>query len=326
MSFCYHSYIVAEPKIQRVALRAGTENYFLDIFTEFSALPHDSAVFYITDLRSTVRACNLELGTAVPVGQSFLNVANPGAKHRTQTWLHFAVAISQEAMQRIEDARAGADLHLGIKLHATANALMQAPGKPQEPQSAESPLQRSVPLCRFENNFYAPTHIEEDLQYIAPQSEWIKLLDGAGYGRSMLFEVPFPKPQTPAVESRAVSHFQAASAAFTRAEYATTVAKCREALEAAADDIGIKPPDWKKLSERGHREKMSITDRLALCWAATRHTTHQAHHGGDYEREEARYILGMTALAISMALRKPGLLGGSGGAIPAAGNAISEAT
>jgi len=66
---------LTEPKNQRVVPRAGAENYFLDIFTEFSALPHDSAVFYITDLRATVRACNLELGTAVPVGQSFLNVA-----------------------------------------------------------------------------------------------------------------------------------------------------------------------------------------------------------------------------------------------------------
>lgn len=62
----------------------------------------------------------------------------------------------------VAEARAGADLHLSIKLHATANALMQAPGKPQEPQSAESPLQRSLPLCRFENNFYAPNVVPLD--------------------------------------------------------------------------------------------------------------------------------------------------------------------
>ena len=311
MSFTYQSYIVAEPKIQRVALRSGAGNYFLDIVVEASSVPHGTAVFYIADLRATVRACNLDLGTATPVGQSFLNVASPDAKYRTQTWPSLAVAISQQAMQLIEDARTGADLQLNVKLQATVNAFLQAAGKPQRTQSADGPLQRSLPVCGVENNFYAPTHVEEDIQYTVPQSEWIRLLNGAGYSRSMLFEVPFPKQQAPTAASRAVSHFEAASAAFTRAEYATTVAKCREALESAVDDIGIKPPEWKKLSEKDQREKMSITDRLALCWAATRHTTHQAHHGGDYEREEARYILGMAALAISMALRKPGLLGSS---------------
>ena len=307
MSFTFQCYILAELKIQRVSLRRGAGNYFLEITIEASSVPHNAAVFYITDLRAAVRACNLDLGTAVPAGRSFLDVAHPGTKDRAPTWLQLAVPISQDALQLIEDVRAGADVQLDVRLQGTVNAFMQAAEKPQQTQSVESPLRRISPLCRFEPNFYAPTHVEENLQYTVPQSEWIKLLNVAGYGRSILFEVAFPRQQAPAAASKSISHFEAASAAFARAEYATTVAKCREALEAAASECGIKWVDWKKVSDGDNHRQMSIADRLALCWSASRHATHPAHHGDDYEREEARYILGMTALAISMALRKPGL-------------------
>lgn len=311
MSLTYLCYILAEPKIQRASLRPGAGNYFLEITIAASAVPHDAAVFYITNLRAIVRACNLDLGIAVPVGQSFLNVAGPGAKYQTPTWPQLTVPVPQAALQSIEDCRLGADVQLDVRLQGTVNTFMQAPEKPQQTQSAESPLHVVPPLCKFEPNFYAPTHVEENLQYTVPQSEWIKLLNAAGYGRSMLFEVAFPKQQASAVESRSTSHFEAASAAFARAEYATTVAKCREALEAAASECGIEWVDWKKVSDGGNRGRMSIADRLALCWSASRHATHPAHHGDDYGREEARYILGMTALAVSMALRKPGLFGTS---------------
>lgn len=90
--------------------------------------------------------------------------------------------------------------------------------------------------------------------------------------------------------------------------YADAVGKLRESLDRAAEAVGVGKLDWNKAASGKSRNGMDLQERFLLAWNTTRHLTHPAHHGERYSREGARYVLGMGALALSLAAGAPGAL------------------
>lgn len=127
------------------------------------------------------------------------------------------------------------------------------------------------------------------------------------YARTFLYEIPWPKSENDELEE-SISYFEKARKAFLSGSYTEAVGVLRESLDSAAKVTDIERFTWSKVANRKSREALIPAERFLLAWNATRHLTHSAHHGETYSREEARYILGMGALALSFAANASGVL------------------
>ena len=102
-----------------------------------------------------------------------------------------------------------------------------------------------------------------DLALTIPQSNWGKLLDKAGYQKTIFFEIEVPDADA---LSAALNHMKDAQAAFLEGRYADAVAGCRKALESAISDADFCPP-WQETKGKNSRENMSIEARFRLSFA-----------------------------------------------------------
>ncbi len=302
-SLSYSNYVIAEVDCRTVTAQATVGRYRLLFHLEFDLKKWESAqlrgyVPYINGLRATVMATGALLGVALPTQEDFLPPVDPATPGTVTATRAFALDVDRQVLEAIERRREGQDADFALEVMGTASILSLGEGDAQG--TPFGPLRQLKPLL------VEPRRVTASVHHRVPRSDWVELLNGVGYGRTLLFEIPWPASGM-AGFSEAISHFQAAQAAFVSGYYTEAVGKLREGLDRAAEAVDVGRLDWKKIAGRS-REDMSLEERFLLAWNATRHLTHPAHHGGSYSREEASYVLGMGALALSLAAGAPGVL------------------
>lgn len=303
----YSNYVIAEVECRNVTAQVMVGRYRLLFDLKFDLKKWESGqlrghVPYVTGLRATAKANGALLGMALPTEEDFLppiDSATPGTLTATRI---FALDVDQQVLEEIEQARAERDADFELQVTGTASILSLGKG-----DTRETPF---GPLRQLEPLLVEPRQATARAYHRVPRSDWVELLNGTGYGHTLLFEIPWPEGREDGL-SGAVSQFEAARAAFLTGSYTEAIGILRDSLDRAADAAAVGTLDWSKVAGKSRRE-MSLEERFLLAWNAARHLTHPAHHGEHYSREEARYVLGMGALALSLALKSPGVLNGAG--------------
>jgi len=201
-------------------------------------------------------------------------------QYRRTTDFTLEAEIDSRRIDAIETFRRGGDLSLKLKLRALA----------------------------YDCSTQVPYPAEAELHFGANQSDWIKVLQGMGYRKTMLLEVEAVDEASDPGMARAVNHLIAAHAQLLRGYFEQSVAECRKSLEAAKPyfkDMGTIPPSveaWLKGANETTKEQ-----RLARIGLLLRKLTALAHHSDDttaitnWQPEDARAILAMTTAILQMA-------------------------
>lgn len=259
---------------------------------------------YVTTLRLAVKIDSVMLGIAWTEEEDFLPPAEPEFLNSEKVRRRFAVSMDHQTLDEIERKRKAADLSFEIEVLGTGELC----------RLQDETLPETTPVGNFvraEPLAFGKRLVKATLYHQMPQSVWVKLLDQMGYARTLLFEIPWSKDPGDSL-AEAISHFEDARRLFLSGYYAEAVARLRDCLDSACSVIDCEKFSWKKvsekLSEKASREDMKAQERFLLVWNSVRHLTNFAHHEGDYSREEAHYILGMGALALSLASTAPGVL------------------
>lgn len=259
---------------------------------------------YVTSLRLVVKLNGVVLGTALPEEEDFLPPVEPEALNTVTVQRRFAITMDHRMLDEIERERKASDLLFEMEVLGTGALCRLQNGTPRE----------TTPVGEFtyaEPLAFGQRVVKAKLYHQVPQSGWVKLLDQMGYARTLLYEIPMPQGEDDGLKE-AIAHFESARHSFLSGYYKEAVARLRESLESAQTTIGVggQRPIWTKAAEDKTRRAMQLQERFLLVWHDTRHLTQLAHHGRDCSREEAHYILGMGALALSLALKSPGVLNG----------------
>lgn len=145
-----------------------------------------------------------------------------------------------------------------------------------------------------------------------PQSHWTKVLEGMGYARRMLVEVPVPESAGDPSMVKAVAFLAKAQDKTARGEYREAVAHCRESLEELAAACGdAANPKLQVLSGDLFKNTIALAkeERIACIRHAARVFCHPAHHAGsapvagipahEYTRADAQAIVTIVSVLIA---------------------------
>lgn len=300
----YSNYVIAEVECRNLTAQVMVSRYRLLFDLKFDLTKWESGqlrghVPYVTELRMTAKANGTLLGMALPTEDNFLPPIHPDTPGTVTVTRFFALDVDQQILEGIEQARMERDADFELEVFGVASILTLG-----EETAVETPFGR---LAKTVSLLHEPRLSSASVHHKVSQSDWVELLDRMGYARTLLFEIPWPNGAEDKLP-QAVSQFEAARAAFLSSSYAEAVGKLRDSLDTARKQLNILRPQWSQLSDRKYREGMDLNERFVLAWEATRHLTHPARHGDNYSRGEARYILGMGALALSLAATVPGVL------------------
>ena len=305
-SLRYLNDAIAEVECQNVRVEQVVGSYRLLFELNFVPMSWDGGqvqgyVPYLTSLRLVVKLNDILVGTAFPKEEDFLTPMHPQARNAPSVRRTFALDIDPRVLDGIEQERSERDISFQLEVLGTGTVFALREANFQSATSLPKPL-------GVEPLFFEPYMVKADIHYQIPQSDWIKLLDQMNYARTLLFEIPWPKGAEEGFAD-AVSHFESARAAFLSGSYKEAVIGMRDSLESIRASIErFKHPNLKRLLDQGPVKDMQLQERFFLVWHSVWHLTHLAAHSGDYSREEARYILGMGALALSLAANAPGVL------------------
>ncbi len=302
-SLSYFSRVIADVEYKNVTVEPVVGHYRLIFHLEFGPKNwNDSYIPSLTSLRAAVKLNGTSVGTALPTAEDFLPLVQPKSSYSTSIQRSFALDIDLRTLGRIERERKEQGVAFEIEVFGTATVHSLFSGDSPERRDAFFPL----PL-RIEPLLSEPFLARADICCGISQSDWIDLLHRMGYARTLLYEIPWPAGDGDTLRS-AISHFESARELFLAGNHKGAVAELRDSLDSACAEIDCEQLQWDKVKNGESRKSMQLDERFLLAWNSVRHLTHSAHHGGNYSREEARYILGMGALALSLAASTPGLL------------------
>ncbi len=306
----YSNYVIAEVECRNVTAQVMVGRYRLLFDLKFDLKKWESGqlrgyIPYVTELRVTATVNGTLLGAALPTEDNFLPPIHPNTPGTVAVTRSFALDADQQVLEGIEQARAERDADFELEVLGASSILTL--GEETAVQTPFGPLAKTVSLL------HEPRLSRASVYHRVSRSDWVELLDRIGYVRTLLFEIPMPRGEDGELKE-AIAHFESARHSFLSGHYKEAVARLRESLESAQTTIGVggQRPIWTKAAEDKTRKAMQLQECFLLVWHDTRHLTQLAHHGGDYSRQEAHYILGMGALALSLAMNAPGILNGAG--------------
>lgn len=302
---------IADVKCENVSVEQAVGRYRLLFELSFDLKNWEDNMFHqgyissLTSLRVVVKLNDAVVGTAFPKEEDFLPPVRPGTSNTVTVRRRFALDLDRLALEEIEQVRRGQDITFELEVIGTATVFALRDANFQHASSFPEPL-------GIEPLLFEPCLAKADIRHQVPQSKWIELLDRMGYARILLYEIPWPKSEDDKL-NEAISHFESARASFLSGFYTDSVVHLRKSLDSACAAIGCENnANWSNVAKRESREGMMLQERFLLAWNSVRHLTHPAaHHNGSYSREEALYILGMGALALSLAANAPGVLRGT---------------
>lgn len=283
MSLTWNSRIIANAHLTRVHGFKVAGGYGLRLGVDFTVpnweVEKDGpipAVFFASSV--------VEVGDSQPlaIGRAFPETPQPFrvSKHSSgPTGALFDVILTPAAMERVERQRAGRDLRVTVKLQAEAR-------KPEE-----------------------TLVVAYDASKTFTQSDWLVALEQAGFGRSMLFEVPIPEGAEG--DEDWTRTLERARHDFFLGRYPSAVTACRMVLESLTQ--GLKQEAQLKVARDLHkkdRQLLSVDQReLILRQAAMDYSSLSVHmgcgHPDDlFDRGAAQMLLSITSSLVSSALTR----------------------
>jgi hypothetical protein len=261
MAFIYgNQSIFSKVEARLLSLTAGFDDYLVEI--EVVCIPQNpmQGALAIDDLRLVVAFGNKSIGIARPtvISDSFIAFRQLTSAQPPQV-RHFELRLSSGALSRLERLRNGSDVVFQLTL--LGNITGYAARKPEQKEVHSGiPWAGTVLLNEEPGWVFKPeTGRHEHLVVTIARSEWVKLLDAAGYRSLMLIEIEMPRADELGAP---MIHMRDAHAAFLEGRYDDTVAQCRTALESVLSDKEFCP--WNETRNRDSREKMSIEARFRL--------------------------------------------------------------
>jgi hypothetical protein len=191
-----------------------------------------------------------------------------------------AMALSRERVAAIEALRVGRDL--GLRLVVTGQVEQVSTGEAER--------------------------VRLELNHTASQSDWVKVLDGMGYRKTLLLEIPMPADDAPEELKQAVEHLRHAQDLMIRGEYRDAVGACRDVLQqmdtVLGDESDIPTPvrDW-----LNHTHEMDKAARVRLVRRALKSLTQPARHADlastrvEWGPVDARAIVTIAAALMQLA-------------------------
>lgn len=189
---------------------------------------------------------------------------------RDEGLIDLVAELDRSRMEAVEDLRAGGDLDLAARVQL---------------------------LVQTEKELFW-TRSPEEVVHRVPQSEWVRILEQAGYDRRLLLEIPAPNPEEFPELARAAGLLREAQEALFRGDYRKAVVGSRAALEALTEVLKDRDqPGWKAFGRELDQE-----GRFRLARAALFHLCSLAAHEGekptDWLREDAAAILAMVGAVL----------------------------
>lgn len=307
MNFTYGRYSVFQKIGSRLlSVRAGVGQYIMAIEVIFTPNNPSQGALVIDDLRVNVSFGNEKkyVGVARPSANSdgFITLRQLKTP-QYEVQQQFELYLSSSTFEALEASRNGSDAMLYLMVSGNITGYAADKIEPNEKQP-EIPWSEHILLNAEPSWIFKPVRGSHDVSLAVPQSDWVKLLDQAGYKKTVFFEIETPEVE---VLRAAAGHIKDAQAAFLEGRYADAVAECRKAIESALAENGFWENGfcpWDETKNADTRKKMSVEDRFRLSLCAIRHITHSAHHSNGmnakFERPMAQYVLGSTCLALSL--------------------------
>lgn len=272
MSITYGNRTVANAKFQAIygAMAAGA--YLLRFVFDFDVSPWpegearplasvESATVYLSS-----NGPGLCLGSATPETAAPFRTGFGGLRG-----VLYELLVTPAGMEAIESARDGASI------------IFQA---------------RIVVRLTATNDFHVST---QDVVCRVSQSDWLEVLQGCGYRKSLLIEIAIPDAGA-GQEAHAAHHLEKARTHMLRGHYADAVGACRLALEQwteSRNEVGL----LASAKERQRSDPRMLTElqRELLLRQAVVNYAHLAHHASDsmapahFDRQSTTMLIGITA-------------------------------
>lgn len=240
-------------------------------------------------LRLAVSFNNNIIGFALPDHDALEGVG--GGKHQ----LNFSLFLDAAGIASVEDLRAGNDASFQLKL----TGMVKLKRIDQQAGVIPNPLQL-VTISVHGAEYYPQQRGDTLLQHTIPKSDWVRKLQEAGFATCLLYEIRFPEGEPFANKRRL---FQNAQKAFFEGRYADAVAACREILNGLGTGLSCS----RKVVDHDH----SLAERYQISLCSLKQIVSTAHHRDEFPDEPTRamadYVLGSTALLLSLHSRQPGL-------------------
>jgi len=191
-----------------------------------------------------------------------------------EQWITFDSELDAARIQAIEAARMGRDLRLQLHI----NGMAITPG------------------------LRAPERIRAKIQHEATQSDWVRVLDGMGYRKTLLLEVPMPPADAPEQLRQVVEHLWHAQDSMMHGRYRESVGACRDVLESM--DVALVDANT---TAPGDQRTWDKATRVRQVRRALKVLTHPARHADEVSTqhewgpEDAASIVTATAALLRLA-------------------------
>lgn len=220
-----------------------------------------------------IKPTSIFAGFGIPESTSPFQIT----QYANRTEVVFDVALSPGAMQEIETARNGAGLDLNLRINGVITC---------GPDSARA----------------------DDLIHICiNQSDWLRVLDECGFGKTLLFEIPLNIEVVSDAELVA-TEFESARRHLNLGHYQEVVAACRRAIERLNQCLGHDGTLATARSVKGDgKRSLTIFERELLIRGTAMDFASLAHHADHvqarpFDRLDATMMLGLTAALANTAL------------------------
>lgn len=277
MGISWNNRIIADARLAGLHGARMDGGYVLRLGVEFDVLNWDEGtplpVVIMAPARVWIQGqAGLALGLAHPeIFQPFTVSQYAGKAH-----VLFDLSLTQQALEAVERHRNGLGVSLAVNLQAEVR-------RSAEVQRAWADL-----TCSFN------------------VSQWVEALDQAGYGRTLLFEVPIPSG--PAGLGSAIELMETARRLLVSGHYSEVVAKCRMVLERLTQELNEEPA-LKAARDPQRKDRTAQQRELSMRQAAIEFA-HLAHHptgvslDETFDRNAAQMMLGVTAALVSSAMAR----------------------
>jgi len=279
VSLSWNGRIVADPVLVRIHGYKVAGGFGLRLGVEFAVPAWDAATF--GDMPTVIFfPASVQVGDSEPyaIGRAFCENPKPfmvTASGSSPNAALFELVLSPAAMERLERTRNGRGMQVKMTLQAEA---------------------RRTEETRV---------LTDEVSKTFNQSDWLAVLEQAGYGRTMLFEVPIPE------DERGTEHWsrllERARREFLLGHYSTSVGTCRLVLEALTSELKQdtatqSASDVKKRRDRTLEQRELVLRQAAMDYASPSHHTDCGHPDDLYDRRESQMVLGVTANLVASAL------------------------
>ena len=277
LGISWNNRIIADARLASVHGARSAGGYALRLGVEFNVLNWNEADPLPLVLMAPARVwlqgqAGLSLGLAFPETIQPFTVSQYASKRPAL----FDLPLTQQAMEALERHRNGQGISLAVKLQAEVR-------RGTEVQIAW-----------------------EDLTGTFNISQWIAAMEQAGYGRTLLFEVPIPSE--PASPGSSLELLESARRFLASGHYSEVVAKCRMVLEGLTQELNEGPA--LKAARDAQKQDRTAQQRELVMRQAAIDFAHLAHHPtGEsldeaFDRNAAQMMLGTTAALVSSAMSR----------------------